>query len=234
MALRTAPASEKPTKRSSSGGFVLWSHLEAQQKIFGVIFKGYGPGPGSSLPREVVTDIGPAGSGVRQGSRVLGAVAEQVERMRETLRIMQGKIGGVVSAAAAPAQTQPSRLPTTARTPGRPPSAAATPAKPAPAPAAEVGKGGPITDWGQRCCAKDVAELRTALAAIQQLSPKLREPALLTALRRPGAAQLGSHLAAVSAAIDAFVNTRDAQSASAALAKISSGVTALSRSVNRR
>jgi hypothetical protein len=218
-------------KRSSSGGFVLWQHLEAREKIFAVIFKGYGPGPGSSLPREVVTDVGPAGSGVRQGSRVLGAVAEQVERMRETLRIMQGKIGGVLTAAAPVAQTPPSRLPTTVRTPGRPPAGAATPAKPAPA--AEVGKVGPITDWGQRCCAKDVAELRTAVAAIQALSPRLRDPGILTALRRPGAAQLGSHTAALSAAIDAFVNTRDAPGAAAALANISSGVNALAKLVNQ-
>jgi hypothetical protein len=232
MALRTAAASKKPTKRPSSGGFVLWSHLEAQQKIFGVIFKGYGPGPGSSLPREVVTDIGPAGSGVRQGSRVLGAVAEQVERMRETLRIMQGKIGGVVTAAAPAAQTPPSRPPTTVRTPGRPPAGAATPAKPAPT--AEVGRVGPITDWGQRCCAKDVAELRAALAAIRPLSSRLQDPGVLTALRRPRAGQIGARVASLSGAIDAFVSTRDAKSASAALADISSGVTALSTMVNRR
>jgi hypothetical protein len=229
--INSRAAAEPTAKRSVAGGFVLWSNPEARAKIFAVIFKGYGPGPGKSLPPEVITAVGPGMIRAREGSRVLGAVAEQVERMRETLRIMQGKIGGVIPAAAA-AQTPPSRLPTTVRTPGRVPAGAATPAKPAPAPG--TGKVGPVTDWGHRCCAKDVVELRTALAAIQALSPRLRNPAILSALRRPRAAQLGSQTAALSSAIDAFVNTHDARSAAAALAKISGGVAALARSVNQR
>ena len=145
---------------------------------------------------------------------------------------MQGKVGGVVSAAAPAPGPQIARIPTTVRTPGRLPAGAAAPTKTSPA--AAVTNVEIITDWGQRCCAKDVAELRSALAAIQALRPRLQDPAMLATLRRPGMSQLGPRTADLSAAIDAFVGTRDAQAATSALARISTGVNALSKLVNQR
>jgi hypothetical protein len=224
-------AAATSVKVSPTGGFVFWGHPEAREKIFGVIFKGYGPGPGTSLPAEVITEVRPTGGGVREGSRVLGAVAEQVERMRETIEVMRGKIAGVVSTAAPASQPPPSGLPTTVRTPGRLPRGSAAPTKPAPA--AQPVRAEMITDWGQRCCAKDIADLRSALAAIQALSPRLQDPALLTRLRRPGASQLRPRATEVSVAIDAFVSTRDGQAATAALDGISRGVQALAKLVNQ-
>lgn len=218
-------------KRAPTGGFMLWAHPEAREKVFRVIFKGYGPGPGSSLPPDVVTDIPPGGKRIREGSRTLGAVAEQVERMRESVRSMQGKVAGVMQAAADGSEPPPSRLPTAVRSPGRLPSGAGTPAKPAPT--VEAARVEVITDWGQRCCGKDVSALRSALSAIQALTPGLQDPSMLAALHRPGATQLGSRAAELSAAIDAFVNTRDAQSAATALAEVSRRVSIVARLVNQ-
>jgi len=79
-----------------------------------------------------------------------------------------------------------------------------------------------ITDWGQRCCVRDIAELRAGLVAIRNASPALQSSAALAQLgRRTSAGQIASLLGQLDAALTAFANTRDAATAAAALANLS-------------
>jgi zinc dependent phospholipase C len=204
------------------GGFVFWGHPEARAKIFGVIFKGYGPGPGISAPPDVITGL-PTGSGLQERSRARRAVTEQIERMREVLTVMQGKIGGGVTAPPASAPP-PAQIPIAIRMPGQ-----VSTGRPAPTAAPATTQPEVITNWGQRCCGKDIAELRTALSIIQASGPTLQNAPLV--LGRP-TAQIAIRAAAVSAAIDAFESTRDAQSAAAALSRITTAIDALARLVS--
>ncbi len=166
---------------SGEAGFVLWGHPEAREKVFRVIFKGYGPGPGTTSLAGAVTDLPRAAAGVREGARALGQASDQTDYMRETVELMRGKIAGVVSAVpaatAAPSAPLPSRQPVAGRTP------AATAPAPSPAGRAAVEI---IADWGQRCCARDIAELRAGLAAIRTASPALQELRRARAARSPG------------------------------------------------
>jgi len=86
-----------------------------------------------------------------------------------------------------------------------------------------------ITNWGQRCCAKDIAELRAALTRMQVGSQRLQGPALQQLGRRTSAGQIGSLLTQVNAALDAFSNTRDAAAAATALGNISRQLDALAK-----
>ena len=212
---------------SSEAGFVLWGHPEAREKIFRVIFKGYGPGPGTTSLAGAVTDLPRAAAGVREGARALGLASDQTDHMRETVEVMRGKIAGVASAVpaatAAPSPPLPSRQPVAGRTP------AATAPAPTPAGRAAVEI---IADWGQRCCARDIAELRAGLAAIRTASPALQSSAALAQLgRRATASQIGALLSQLDAALNAFANTRDATAAAAALSNLSRGLDALARMV---
>lgn len=231
----TSATSVTDVEAGPVGGFALWGHPEAREKIFRVIFKGFGPGPGTAGPMEVAAELRPADRSVREASRTLGVVTEQIERMREIVDVMQGKVAGVVTAAAPTPAAPAAQVPTAIRLPGRRPGArpapAQTPPKPQPPAAAVATQVEVITTWGERCCAKDIAELRAALSAIQTASGRLQNSSALTQLRRPGAAQLGTRAAELGTAIDAFANTRDAQSASSALANISRGVEALAHAV---
>lgn len=211
---RTADMSLESTR---TGGFAFWGHPEAREKIFRVIFKGYGPGPGLQLADEVLT--APAG-GTRVDTRGVRAAVEQVERMREVVARMRGKIGGTMAPTGSPTAAG-ARLPASIRRPGRAPAPTAT--------AVPAQQGEPITDWGQRCCAKDIAELRAAVSALGRSNAALQNPALGVRLARPGAGQLGGEVAALSAAINAFANTRDSRSAAAALANVSNGVERVAR-----
>ncbi|MEO7822273.1 MAG: hypothetical protein ABIS15_01605, partial [Gemmatimonadaceae bacterium] len=218
---------------SPVGGFSLWGHLEAREKIFSVIFKGYGPGPGPTITAEV-RDIAPATPGARDAWRAVRSVTEQIDRMRALVALMQEKVAGVIPPAPVAARPQPSPVPTGIRVPGRTPArpAPAAPPKTAPAPVVEAANVETVTNWGERCCAKNVAELRAALAVIQASSGKLGNRAALTQLRQPSAAgQIGARGAELNAAIDAFVNTRDAQSAASALARITAAIETLARLV---
>jgi hypothetical protein len=47
--ITVATAGQRLTTRAASG-FAFWGNQEAREKVFGRIFKGYGPGPGRSLP----------------------------------------------------------------------------------------------------------------------------------------------------------------------------------------
>ena len=180
-----------------ASGFVLWHNPEAKEKVFKRIFKGYGPGPGTASVADLA-DL-PVMVGARQTARSLRATADQVDFMAELVSVMQGKLAGVapVRAVTAPTTTAPRPTPTRAPVPGTT----------APTPVAEA-----ILDWGQRCCGRDVVELKAALARIQAAAPRLRNPAALTQLN---------------AAIDGFRNTRDAASSAAALAVISRQLAAL-------
>ncbi|MGE0552093.1 MAG: zinc dependent phospholipase C family protein [Gemmatimonadales bacterium] len=205
----------KPVPGRGAGGFVLWSHPAAREKIFRVVFKGFGPGPGPSSLGDAVANLGPALSAVAPVARALRGAADQAELMREIVAVMRGKVAGLVPAPAAP----PTRVPAGGRPGGRP-----APTASAAAPAA-------ITDWGQRCCADDIAGLRDALLRIQAASRQL-QPAVLGPLgRRPALLQLGGSLSGLDAALTGFANTRDARSAAAALDAVARQVDALARLV---
>lgn len=185
----------------------MWQQPEAREKLFGVIFKGFGPGPGTSTP-DVVADLMPAPAAVRLGSRALNAASDQAELIREIVAVMQGKIGGVVRATAAPTAA------TSVATPGR--LQPATRAAPSPAAAtAEV-----ISDWGKRCCAKDVAEIRAALRVIAASRARFQSAAVTNRLGRRPASTVDALVGQVNAALTAFENTRDARTAAAALANV--------------
>jgi hypothetical protein len=191
----------------NSGGFALYGHPEAREKIFGVIFKGFGPGPGTA-DRLIVAHAPAAVAGLREGRRALRVISEQVEFMRDLVAAMQGKLAGVVSAT--PNVVTPRGTPQ--------PRGQATPGSGAAA----------ITDWGKRCCAKDVAQLRSALNALLQPSLRLQNPAVLQQLgRRQSATQIAARAAQMNAALNAFENTRDAASATNALAVFTQQLNAL-------
>ena len=82
-------------------GFVLWRHPEAREKIFRVIFKGYGPGPGSTSLTDLGADVAAAAPGAPETARALRLGADQTEYMREIVVVMQEKIPGVATAALA-------------------------------------------------------------------------------------------------------------------------------------
>ncbi len=200
----------------AQNGFAFWTHPEAREKIFRVIFKGYGPGPGATAPADrIATNLTAAAPGAVDGARALRLGSDQTDYMREIVAVMQGKIAGTVSATAATA-TPAVRVPAGAR-----------PAPAKPAPITEI-----ITDWGARCCSRDVAELRAALRLILASSPRLQDPAVLASLgRRAGRGQIDALLGQLDAALTAFTNTRDATTAAAALEVISRQLDSLARSV---
>ncbi len=215
------------------GGSVLWRNPEAREKVFRVIFKGYGPGPGATaLADRGAADLPAAAPGAPEAARALRLGADQTDYMREIVGVMQGKIPGVAGpAATVPTRTQPAPAPA----PGRPGAVVPprTPPAPGPAPAVPAGRAAPevITNWGQRCCAKDIAELRAALALTQAGSQRLQGPALQQLGRRTTGAQIATLVGQLNAALDAFGNARDATTATAALANISRGLDMLARMV---
>ncbi len=202
-----------------SGGFSLWGHPEAREKVFKVIFKGHGPGPGTS-DRQIVAYAPAAVAGLRDGRRALRVASEQIATMRDIVAVMQDKVAGVMTAA-------PNAPPGATPAPGaRPTSARPTGAAPTRTPTA--GSASVIADWGTRCCAKDIAALRAALTALQSSGGRLQSPAVLVQLgRRPTATQLGPRASQINAALDAFANSRDAASAGSALTVVVRQIDAL-------
>lgn len=208
-----------PEAVCGNGGFVLYANPEAREKIFFRVFKGVGgAGPGTPDLRAAVAEntvaatavAGAArstsGGALTEGRRALRTAMDRAEYMRELVTVMQGKIGG-----SAPA-TQAGSLRLGQR--GAAPRAAAAPA--------------PTANWGQRCCAKDVAELRASLQAVHAAGSRLQNPALLAQLgRKPSAAQMGARALQANAALGAFATSRDAASAAAALANLSRHIEAL-------
>lgn len=104
---------------------------------------------------------------------------------------------------------------------------------PAPGPSGPTGGVAPevITNWGQRCCAKDIAELRAALNQMQRASQSLQGGALQQLGRRTTGGQIATLVGQLNAALDAFGNTRDATTAMAALANIRRQLDTLARTV---
>jgi hypothetical protein len=195
--------------RIGTGGFVLWGHPEARERVFKVIFKGYGPGPGTA-DRMVAVQSNVAFPLVREGRRALRAATDQAEYMRDIVRTMQDKVAGVLTAAPNVTPVAPA-----AQTKGRAPVAAAPTRAPASTPAQS------ITDWGARCCSKDIAELRAAANGVVMSGRRVQNPALLTPLgRRASFLQLGARAAQLNSGLDAFANTKDAAAATAALAVV--------------
>ena len=196
-----------------SGGFTLYGHPEAREKVFKVIFKGYGPGPGTS-DRLIVAYAPAAVAGLRDGRRALRVASEQAASMGEIVAMLQDKIAGVLT-------TAPNAAPPTATLGGRTTSATnrAMPAAGSPA---------VISDWGTRCCAKDIAALRAALAILQSSGARLQNPAVLAQLgRRPSATQIGQRASQINAALNVFANSRDATLATKALSIVASQIDAL-------
>jgi hypothetical protein len=190
------------------GGFIFWRHPEAREKVFGRIFKGYGPGPGETTPGDIFADLPPAPGSVRGGARALRAASDQAELIREIVAIMAGKVGGVLKPAA----------PAT-----RPVGTAQRPTlsgRPAPRVAAS-GSAEVVTNWGARCCGKDVAQIRAALAIIKAQTVRVQGADVLKRLgRRPTASSLPALISQLESGLTAFENTRDAATATAALANV--------------
>ncbi|MGQ0639592.1 MAG: zinc dependent phospholipase C family protein [Gemmatimonadaceae bacterium] len=205
-----ASAASMPNNTAPLGGpqgFVLWGHPEAREKVFQIIFKGFGAGPGTTDLKAVV-DYPVATVGVRDGRRALRAASAQTELMREIVADIQWNVTGVMP-------RTPPATPAPRTTPARTPGGRPTPSSGAPNVAA-------ITDWGNRCCAKDIAQLRAALNSLAATGRQLQNAAVLAQLgRRTSITQLAQRAAQMNAALDAFANTRDAASATAALGVIS-------------
>jgi hypothetical protein len=199
--------------RSMTRGFVLTSNDEVQKKIFEVVFKGFGVGPGET--GRTIADVPSIHSnvpGIAATRASLRAATEHTEEMLELITIMRGKIAGVER----PVQAGAARPSVSARAPARaaPPSAAGAPTA--------------AGNWGQRCCAKDIAQMRAALVALHGLSPRLQQPAQMASLgRKASVTQVGARAAQANAALNAFAATRDAATAAAALNNLSNHITAL-------
>lgn len=191
-----------------AGGFVFYQHPDAKAKVFERIFKGFGEGPGTT-GLDAVAEIAPAPAAVRAGARALSHASDQAEHIREIVAVMQGKIGGVARSTTAPVTQPPVRTPGRLQPAGRvAPATASTPAE-------------AVTNWGQRCCAKDLAEIREALNQIRATSGRFQSAEVLTPLGRRPAATINGVISQLTASLVAFENTRDAQSAGAALATVS-------------
>lgn len=189
-------------------GFVFYQNPDAKKKVFERIFKGFGEGPGTTR-LDAVAEIAPAPAAVRAGARALSSASDQAEHIREIVAVMQGKIGGVVRATTAPVTQPPVRTPGRLQPAGRvAPAATSTPVK-------------AVNDWGQRCCAKDLAEIRVALNQIRVASSRFQSADVLTPLGRRPAATINGVISQLTASLAAFENTRDAQSAGAALGGVS-------------
>lgn len=187
----------------SLGGFVLWGDSTAREKVFRVIFKGFGPGPGSA-DRQIVAYAPVAVAGLRETRRALRSAVDQTEYLREVVALMRDKVGGVL-------RTAPSTTAGGGR--GRPSSGVS--------PAA-------VSDWGARCCARDIARARDALAALELTTPRLTNAAALQQLgRRASTTQLSARTAQIRSALDAFTKTSDAAAASAALSSIAQQIESL-------
>jgi hypothetical protein len=123
--------------------------------------------------------------------------------MRDIVAVMQGKVAGV----------------------SRP--TVASPGRPAPAPGNAA-----VINWGERCCAKDLAELRTALRTIQRTGAPLQNASGLSQLsRRSSALQVGAMVGQVSTTLDSFANARDAAVAASVLNSIARQLDQLARVV---
>lgn len=200
----------------SQTGFVLYSNAEAREKIFNIVFKGFGAGPGETSTR-VMAEMPLAHVsvvGAEAGRKAMRHAVERSEEMLDIIAVMRGKVGG-----AAPAQAGSVRPAPTLR---RAPVAAG--ARGTSAPPAEAA----TTNWGQRCCAKDIAALRAALQAVHGLSPQLQNPAVLARLgRKPSATQIGARAIQANAALNAFAVTNSAVTATTALDNLAAHITAL-------
>lgn len=194
-----------PARAVCGAGLVIWEDQEAREKVFKVVFKGYGPGPGAP-DRLVAAQATVAFPLVREGRRALRAATDQAEYMREVVVDMQDKVAGVAAAPNAASVTS------VAQPKGRSPASA-------PAPASVSVQN--VSDWGARCCSRDIAELRSAVNVVLASSRRLQNPALLTPLgRRVSFLQLGARSAQLNTALDAFANTKDASAATSALAVV--------------
>lgn len=196
-------------------GFVLTSNDDVQKKIFEVVFKGFGVGPGET-GRTVAhfPGIHSRVPGITATRGTVRSATEHTAQMLETVANMRGKVGGVERPmqAGSPRPSVSTRAPARAR--GAPPRAAGAAAT-----------GG---NWGQRCCAKDIAQIRAALVALHGLSPRLQQPAQMARLgRKASVTQIGARAAQANAALNAFAVARDAATATAALDNLSNHLTAL-------
>jgi hypothetical protein len=195
------PNTQIPPSVLAGSGFVLYGNEQAREKIFGVIFKGFGPGPGTTDATQVIAELPAMLPGSRESRQALRVVTDRTEYLRELVAVMRDKVAGATPAAGA-------RL-------------AGVPSRGAAAPQASI-------NWGERCCAKDIAELRAALAQLQMSGARLQNPAILARLgRRPTATQLGARAAQIDRALGAFTNARDAASAARALDLIGRAIDAM-------
>jgi len=188
----------------TAAGFVLFGHPGAREKIFNIVFKGFGPGPGpaGNDPR-LIAELPPtSAAGIRDGRRAVRVATGETEYMKELVAVMKEKVTGTPAAVSG-------RQPLTTRAP------------------VAVQSGASPGNVGQRCCAKDIAELRAALAQLQATTPRLN-PAVMSRLgRRPTTSQISQRVGLITGALNAFEGARDATVALAAINYIATHVDAL-------
>jgi Zinc dependent phospholipase C len=81
-----------PVAGRGPSGFPFYADTLAREKIFNVIFKGYGPGPG---PLGVDVNVPIVRISPRtDGGRALASVADEVERMRDLVAVIAKRFGG--------------------------------------------------------------------------------------------------------------------------------------------
>ncbi len=186
-----------PRTASQPSGLPFFADSVAREKVFKIIFKGFGPGPGSDIPMEDVTIVRLPTRG--DGHSALGRSREQIDRMRDLVAIIEKKIGGRAEGAAGVAAPRIGA-------------------------AAIGGARAAASSWTERCCSRELAELRDAERSLVAANVALRRaPALGGRVGR--AALLGAELEEVvrplTAAIDRLAAATDAASAGSALQAIS-------------
>ena len=84
----------------ATSGFPLFANAMAREKVFNVIFKGYGPGPGPMAlePNAPWLRV----SARTDGIRPLVSAADEVEHMREVVGVIEKRFGGSAQPAAGP------------------------------------------------------------------------------------------------------------------------------------
>ena len=180
-------------------GFPLYADPVARDKIFNVIFKGYGAGPGALAPdaRLPMVSVSPR----TDGHRALASAADEVERMRDIVAVIEPRFSGRAATA--------------------PPTVGARPA----------------AGWAAQNCARELAELRDALATLQGATGRLRAaPALLGTAGRAGAIaqRIDGATRELGARLDRFAAAPDAATAESALKAFSDQLTPLGQGASLR
>jgi hypothetical protein len=183
-------------------GFPFFANPIAREKVFGVIFKGYGAGPGLMAlePNAPWLRVSVRADGVRP----LVSAADEVEHMREVVDVIEKRFGGSSQAAAGPAALRIGRV---------------------------------ANSWAAQNCARELQELRDALATLQRQTGQLRAaPALLGAAGRAGVVgqEIDAQQRELAVRFGRFAAAPDAATAATSLKAFDDQLTAIARRIVRR